>query len=167
MAPVIPTPRNQREKRGPTYPQLEQLQQQLNRLGPYKVDTDGEWEFGGEGMDAPFSPPTDTSSHKGGGSIVFLTTNLERISKSRQCEDREETADPIFVVIRIEHGERVGRGPNPQELLALLGLRQSHSGWSQANLTTYRSTQTASHWWTMLTIIGIHECVMQRVNYPS
>ena len=72
-------------------------------------------------MDAPFNPPTDTPSHKGGGSIVFLTTNMERIAESRQCEDREETADPIFVAIRIEHGERVGRGPNPQELLALLG----------------------------------------------
>jgi hypothetical protein len=32
-------------------------------------------------MDAPFYPPTDTPSHKGGGSIVFVTTNLERLSK--------------------------------------------------------------------------------------
>ena len=72
-------------------------------------------------MDAPFYPPTDTPSHKGRGSIVFLTTNMERIAKSRQCGDIEETADPIFVAIRIEHGERVGRGPNPQKLLALLG----------------------------------------------
>ena len=121
MAPILPTPRNQRELRGPMIPQLEQLQQQLNRLGPYKVYTDGGWEYGGEGMDAPFYPPTDTPSHKRGGSIVFLTTNMERIAKSRQCEVREETADPIFVAIHIEHGERVGRGPNPHELLALLG----------------------------------------------
>ena len=72
-------------------------------------------------MDAPFYPPTDTPSHKGGGSIVFLTTNMERIAKSQQREVREDTAEPMFVAIRIEHGERVGRGPNPQELLALLG----------------------------------------------
>jgi hypothetical protein len=58
-------------------------------------------------MDAPYYPPTDTPSHKGGGSIVFLTTNLERITKSLQCGDMDETADPIFVAIRIEHKERV------------------------------------------------------------
>jgi hypothetical protein len=100
-------------------------------------------------MDVPFYPPTDSPSHKGGGRIVFLTTNMERIAKSLQCEVREETADPIFVAIRIEHGERVGRGPNPKNYWRYWGRRQSHNGWSHANLTTVRSTQIASHWWTM------------------
>ena len=52
-------------------PQLEQLQQQLTRLGPYKVYTDGGWEYGGEGMDAPFYPPTDTQAIKEGEAFSF------------------------------------------------------------------------------------------------
>ena len=67
MAPVIPPPQNQRAQLEKMIPHLAQLQQQLSRLGPYKVYTDGGWEYGGEGMDAPFYPPTDTPSHKGGG----------------------------------------------------------------------------------------------------
>ena len=102
-------------------PQFEQLQQQLNRLEPHKVYTDGGWEYGGEGMDAPFYPPTDTPSHKEGGSIVFLTTNMERIAKSRQCEDREETADPIFRGDTHRTWGEGGSRPKPPRLLALLG----------------------------------------------
>ena len=54
MAPILPTPRNQREQRGPMIPQFEQLQQQLTRLGPYKVYTDGGWEYGGVGWTLRF-----------------------------------------------------------------------------------------------------------------
>ena len=66
-------------------------------------------------MDAPFYPYTDSPSHKGGGSVVFITTDLQRL-QSRQGLN----AAPSYVAIRIEQGEEVGRGPNPQELLALL-----------------------------------------------
>ena len=160
MAPVLPTPRNQREPQGPMIPQLEQLQQQLNRLGSYKVYTDGGWEYGGEGIDAPFYPPTDTPSHKGGGSIVFLTTNMERIAKSLQ-------RTPFLW----RYASKMGKGWDEAQTLKnywrYWGRRQSHIGWSHANLTTDRSTQTASHCWTMLIITGIHECVTKWGNYTS
>ena len=75
----------------------------------------------GDGMDAPFHPATNSPSHKGGGSIIFLTTDLERIRRriAQQKDSPNNTLD--YVAIRIDHGEVVGRGPNPQELLALLG----------------------------------------------
>ena len=47
--------------------QLHMLQNQLQRLGPYTMYTDGGWEYGGDGMDAPFYPYTDSPSHKGVG----------------------------------------------------------------------------------------------------
>ena len=47
--------------------QIHMLQTQLQRLGPYTMYTDGGWEYGGDGMDAPFYPYTDSPSHKGGG----------------------------------------------------------------------------------------------------
>ena len=83
--------------------------------------TDGGWEYGGDGMDAPFQKATDSPSHKGGGSIIFLTTDLERIRRriAQQEDSPNDTID--HVAIRIDHGEVVGRDPNPQELLALLG----------------------------------------------
>ena len=74
-------------------------------------------------MDAPFYPPTDTPSH----SIVFVTTNLERLFKCRTRGEDEEDDDPTFVETRIDQAERVGRGPNPQELLALLGGNGDHA----------------------------------------
>ena len=61
---------------GPTLSQLVDLQAHIEALGPYTIFTDGGWEYGGDGMDAPFYPYTDSPSHKGGGSIVFITTDL-------------------------------------------------------------------------------------------
>ena len=85
------------------------------------MHTDGGWEYGGDCMDAPFHPATDSPSHKGGGSIIFLTTDLERIRR-RLAHQEDSPIDTIeYVAIRIDHGKVVGRGPNPQELLALLG----------------------------------------------
>ena len=46
--------------------QIHMLQTQLQRLGPYTMYTDGGWEYGGDGMDAPFHLYTDSPSHKGG-----------------------------------------------------------------------------------------------------
>ena len=43
-------------------PQLQFLQDQLCTLGPYTMYTDGGWEYGGDGMDAPFHPATDSPS---------------------------------------------------------------------------------------------------------
>jgi len=86
-------------------------------LGQFSIYTDGGWEYGGDGMDAPFYPYTDSPSHKGGGSVVFITTDLPRL----QSQNRQEgNAALSYVAIRIDQGEEVGRGPNPQELLALL-----------------------------------------------
>ena len=59
--------------------QLHMLQSQLQRLGPYTMYTDGEWEYEGDGMNEPFHPYTDSPSHKGGGSIIFIKTGLVRI----------------------------------------------------------------------------------------
>ena len=72
-------------------------------------------------MDAPFHPATDSPSHKGGGSIVVLTTDLERIRQRMGQQEASLTDTLVYVAVRIDHGEVVGRGPNPQELLALLG----------------------------------------------
>ena len=83
--------------------------------------TDGGWEYGGDGMDAPFHPATDSPSHQGGGSIIFLTTDIERIRRSLAQQEDSPTDTPAYIAIRIDHGEVVGRGPNPQEQLALLG----------------------------------------------
>ena len=72
-------------------------------------------------MDAPFQTVTDSPSHEGWGSIIFLKTDLERIRR-RLAHQEDSSTDTIdYVTIRIDHGEVVGRGPNPQELLALLG----------------------------------------------
>ena len=72
-------------------------------------------------MDALFHPTTDSPSHKSGGSIVFLTRNLERIRQRMGQQEASLTDTLDYVEVRIDHGEVVGRGPNPQELLALLG----------------------------------------------
>ena len=77
--------------------------------------------YGGDEMDAPFHPATDSPSHKGGGSIVFLTTDLGRIRQRMGQQETSLSNTLDYVAIRIDHGEVVGRGPNPQELLALLG----------------------------------------------
>ena len=101
--------------------QIHMLQGQLQRLGPCTIYTDGGWEYGGDGMDAPFHPYTDSPSHKGGGSILFLTTDLRRIQANLNSQEEQSTKDIDHVAIKIDHGEVVGRGPNPQESLALLG----------------------------------------------
>ena len=76
--------------------------------------TDGGWEYGGDGMDAPFHPATDSPSHKKGGSIIFFTTDLERIRRRIAHQEDSPTDTIEYVAIRIDHGEVVGRGPNPQ-----------------------------------------------------
>ena len=121
ITPTLPAPMVPLTLEDAIIPQLQNLQDQLCNLEPYTMYTDGGWEYGGDGMDAPFHPATDSPSHKGGGSIVFLTTDLERIRRriTQQEDILNETLD--YVAIRIDHGEVVGRGPNPQELLALLG----------------------------------------------
>jgi hypothetical protein len=101
--------------------QLKMLRDQLQLLGPYTIYTDGGWEYGGDGMDAPFHPYTDSPSHKGGGSIIFLTTDLRRITENMTSSVDQAIKTIDHVAIQIEHGEVVGRGPNPQELLILLG----------------------------------------------
>jgi hypothetical protein len=84
--------------------------------------TDGGWEYGGDGMDIPFYPYTDSASHKGGGSIVFITTDLNRIQSNMEQNENRVTQVSDHVAIRIGHDEVIGTGPNPQELLALLAL---------------------------------------------
>ena len=76
--------------------------------------------WGGDGMDAPFHPYSDTSSHKG-GSILFFKTDLRRIQTNLNSQEEQSTKDIGHVAIKIDHSEVVGRSPNPQELLALLG----------------------------------------------
>jgi hypothetical protein len=98
--------------------QLQLLQDQLRTLGSYTMYTDGGWEYGGDGMDAPFYPYTDSPSHKGGGQI---TTNLARIKNNMTRRDDSASDTPDHVAIRSDLGEAVDHGSNPQELLALLG----------------------------------------------
>ena len=58
---------------------------------------------------------------QGGGSILFLTTDLRRLKANLNSQEDQITKGIDHVAIRIDHGEVVGRGPNPQELRALLG----------------------------------------------
>ena len=62
-------------------------------------------------MDAPFYPPTDAQSEKAG--------KVERLSICRTRGEDDEVVDPTFVAIGIVQGERVDKGPNPQELLVM------------------------------------------------
>ena len=64
---------------GPALSQLADLQERIEAIGPYSIYTDGGWEYGGDGIDTPFYPYTDSPSHKGGGSVVFITTDLKRL----------------------------------------------------------------------------------------
>ena len=77
-------------------------------------------------MDAPFYPYTDSPSHKGGGSIEFITKDFARIRDRIGKIEQSDHQTPDHVAIRMEHGEVIGRGPNPQELLALLGALAIH-----------------------------------------
>jgi hypothetical protein len=91
--------------------QLQLLRDQLQLHGPYHIYTDGGWEYGGDGMDASFYPYTDSPSHKEGGSIIFITTNLRRI-KVNMISSEDQTIKLIdYVVIRNEQGKIVGRVP--------------------------------------------------------
>ena len=47
---------------------------------------------------------------KGGGSILFLTTDLRRIQANHKSQEDQITKDIDHVAIRIDHGEVVGRG---------------------------------------------------------
>ena len=121
ITPTLPAPTALLTFEDAIIPQLQILQDQIRTLGPYTMYTDGGWEYGRDGMDAPFHPATDSPSDKGGGSIIFLTTDLERIRGriSQQEDSLNDTLD--YVAIRIDHGGSCGQGPNLQELLALLG----------------------------------------------
>ena len=102
---------------GPALSQLADLHERIEAIGPYSIYTDSGWEYRGDGMDAPFYPYTDSPSHKGrGSSVVFITTDLKRL-QSRHRQRKNATLS--YVAIRIDQGGEVGRGPNPQELLAL------------------------------------------------
>ena len=75
---------------------------------------------------------------KGGGSILFLTTDLRRIQANHKSQEDQITKDIDHVAIRIDHGEVVGRGPNPQELLALLGALAVSTRLTTPHLTDKR-----------------------------
>ena len=89
--------------------------------------TDGGWEYGGDGMDAPFYPYTDSPSHKGGGSIVFITKNLTRIRDRIGKIEQLDHQTPDHVAIRIEHGEVIGRGPKQPTRIASSAWGSGHS----------------------------------------
>jgi hypothetical protein len=55
------------------------------------------------------------------GGAFFLTTDLRRLQENHNSQEDQITKDIDHVAIRNDHGEVVGRGPNPQALLALLG----------------------------------------------
>ena len=78
-------------------------------------------------MDAPFHPYTDSPSQNGGS----IQANLN-------SQEDQTTKDIDHVAIRIEHGEVVGRGPNPEELLALLGALAVSTRLTTPHLTDKR-----------------------------
>ena len=50
---------------------------------------------------------------------MFITKDLARIRDRIGKIEQSDHQTPDHVAIRMEHGEVIGRGPNPQELLAL------------------------------------------------
>ena len=79
LRPELPPKHTPSRKNEAINEQLMILHSQLYALGDFTMYTDGGWEYGGDGMDAPFYPYTDSPSHKGGGSIVFITKDFARI----------------------------------------------------------------------------------------
>jgi hypothetical protein len=70
--PSHSTPTDSARSSGNDYPPLGAFAAATQPPGPIHGLHGWGWDNGGEGMDAPFYPPTDTPSHKGGVSIVFL-----------------------------------------------------------------------------------------------
>ena len=70
ITPTLPAPMVPLTFEDVIIPQLQILHDQLRTLGPdtmytlgpYTMYTDGGWEYGGDGMDAPFHPATDSPS---------------------------------------------------------------------------------------------------------
>ena len=79
LTPEMSKPTELESFQGSATRQLEDIQERVAALEQYSIYTDGGWEYGGDGMDAPFYPYTDSPSHKGGGSVVFITTDLQRL----------------------------------------------------------------------------------------
>ena len=52
----------------------------------------------------PFYPYTDSPSHKGGGSIIFITTDLQRIKENMTSSENQTVKTIDHVAIRIEQG---------------------------------------------------------------
>ena len=75
---------------------------------------------------------------KGGRSILFLTTDLRRIQANLNSQEEQSTKNIDHVAIKIDHSEVVGRGPNPQELLALLGALAVSARLTTPHLTDKR-----------------------------
>ena len=121
--------------------------------------TDGGWEYGGDGMSAPFHPATDSPSHKGGGSIIFLTTDLERIRR------------------RIAHQEDSPYASTMGKLSAEARIRKSYwhywEPWQSPKGRPpwgYRTNvldRTVSHWWITSTRIGTLGYEMRWANSHS
>ena len=57
---------------------------------------------------------------------MIITQDLTRIRDRIGKIEQSDHQTPDHVAIRMEHGEVIGRGPNPQELLALLGALAIH-----------------------------------------
>ena len=130
IRPVEPLIMDTQQMEDAIITQIHTLQTQQQRLCPYIMYTNGGWEYKGDGMDAPFHPYTDSPSHKGGGSILFIMTDLACIQANLNSQEDQTTKEIDHVAIRIEHGEVVGRGPNPQELRALLGALAVSTLWT-------------------------------------
>ena len=146
ITPTLPAPTDPLKFEDAIIPQLQILQDQLRTLGPYTMYTDGGWEYGGDGMDAPFHPATDSPSHKGGGSIIFLTTDLERIRRriAQQEDSSNDTLD--YVAIRNDHGEVVGRAQTRKSYWPYWELWQSLKGRTHWGYRTNVLDRTVSHW---------------------
>ena len=71
-------------------------------------------------MDAPLHPYTDSPSHKVGGSIIFLTTDLRRIKDNMLSSTDQDSKTIDHVAIRIDHGEVVGRGAQSTGVISVI-----------------------------------------------
>ena len=89
------------------------LQGQHQRLEPCTMYTDEDGNTEGTVWMRRSTHIRTARATKGGGSIFFLTTDLRRMQANLNSQEGQSTKDIVHVAIKIDHGEVVGRGPNP------------------------------------------------------
>jgi hypothetical protein len=167
ISPTLPAPTAPPTVADAIIPQLQILHDQLRTLEPYTMYTDGGWEYGGNEMNAPFHLTTDSPSHKGRGSIICLTTDLERIRQRMGQQEASLTDTLDYVAVRIDHGEVVGRAQTRKNYWPYWELWPSLSGRMHWGHRTNALGQTANRRSTTSMSTATPDYAMKWANFRS